>query len=86
MCTYYLEPINDRAKSFYGKAKVIEKTNGDVELQSYDTIVARISKGKLQRLWDGYSSTTMRHVNSFCTKYGVDSGGKSWWKSLEVTK
>ena len=33
MRTYYLEPINDRAKSFYGKAKVIEKTNGDVELQ-----------------------------------------------------
>lgn len=81
-----LKPINDRAKTFYKKAIVIEKPNGDVELESYNTIVARISKGKFQRLWDGYSATTMRHVNSFIATYGISGGGKAWWESLEVVK
>ena len=56
----------DRAKSFYGKAKVIEKDNGEKVLQSYNTEVCKISSnGEFVRLWDGYSVTTMRHVNSF---------------------
>lgn len=33
----------DRAKSFYGKAKVIEKDNGEKVLQSYNTEVCKIS-------------------------------------------
>lgn len=52
-------PTMDNRKSFYGKAKVIEKENG-------------------------YSATTMRHVNSFLQFFGVAGGGKSWWDSLEV--
>lgn len=57
----------DRAKSFYGKAKVIEKDNGE-----------------FVRLWDGYSVTTMRHVNSFLSFFGISGGGKSWWDSQPV--
>ena len=33
----------DRAKSFYGKAKVIETDNGEKVLQSYNTFVCRIT-------------------------------------------
>lgn len=80
-----LKPTNGR-KSFYNKAMVIEKDNGDIELKSYETIVARIRNGKFERLWDGYSATTMNHINSFIDAFGIDGGGKAWWTSLEVYK
>ena len=71
-------------KSFYGKAEVIERDNGDIELRSYDTIVARIRNGAFERLWNGYSATTMNHINSFIDTFGFDGGGKAWWISLEI--
>ena len=80
---YELHPINGR-KSFYGKAEVIEKENGDIELKSYQTIVARIRNGKFERLWSGYSMTTMAHINSFINLFGISGGGKAWWDGLEV--
>jgi hypothetical protein len=83
MKNYELKPTNGR-KSFYGKAEVIEKDNGDVELRSYNTIVARIRNGNFERLWSGYSATTMNHVNSFLDLFGIRGGGKAWWISLEV--
>lgn len=83
MRTFELKPINGR-KSFYGKAQAIEQDNGDIELRSYDTIVARIRNGKFERLWHGYSYTTINHVNSFIDTFGIDGGGKAWWDSLEV--
>lgn len=85
MRVFELAPTNGR-KSFYGKAAVIEKDNGDIELKSYDTIVARIRNGKFERLWNGYSATTMNHINSFIDVYGISGGGKAWWTSLEVYK
>lgn len=53
MRIYELTPVGyDRAKSFYGKAKVIE-TDGETLLQSYDTIVCKIDKsGEFVRMWD----------------------------------
>lgn len=80
---FELKPINGR-KSFYGKAEVIEKDNGDIELKSYQTIVARIRNGKFERLWSGYSMTTMNHINAFVDAFGIDGGGKAWWDALEV--
>ena len=83
MKMYDLKPINNR-KSFYGKASIIERDNGDIELRSYNTIVARVRDGKFERLWDGYSMTTMNHINSFIDAIGINGGGKAWWESLEV--
>jgi hypothetical protein len=85
MREYELKPIYDR-KSFYKKAMVIEHDNGDIELKSYNTIVARIRDGKFERLWDDYSATTMRHINSFIRTFGIDGGGKAWWTALEVVR
>jgi hypothetical protein len=85
MKTFELQP-NDNRKSFYNKAKVIEKDNGDIELQSYNTIVARIHNGRFERLWSGYSATTMRHINAFVDAFGINGGGKAWWTSLEVAE
>jgi len=84
MKRFDLPAMNDKAKSFYNKAIVIEQDNGDIELQSYTTIVCRIRNGKFERLWDGYSSTTMRHINSFLAFYGISGGGKAWWDKLDV--
>lgn len=83
MRTYELQPTNNR-KSFYGKATVIEHDSGDIELKSYNTIVARIHNGGFERLWSGYSMTTMNHINSFIDTFGIPGGGKAWWESLEV--
>lgn len=56
-------PVMDGTrKSFCGKAKVIEHDNGDICLISYSTLVARIHNGNFEKLWDGYSATTMRHI------------------------
>lgn len=76
MRIYELTPGGyDRAKSFYGKAKVIEK-DGETLLQSYDTIVCKIDKsGEFVRMWEGYSATTMRHINAFIEMFGISGGG-----------
>ena len=83
MANFELKPNNNR-KSFYGKAEVIERDNGDIELRSYNTIVARIRNGHFERLWSGYSATTMRHVNAFLDYFGISGGGKAWWMEQEV--
>ena len=80
---YELTPMgNDKAKSYYGKARVIETDNGETVLMSYDTEVCKITKsGEFVRLWDGYSATTMHHVNSFLLLFDIAGGGKAWWEA-----
>lgn len=50
MKQFDLPVVNDIRKSFYGKAKVTELDNGDIELTSYNTVVCRIHNGVFQRL------------------------------------
>ena len=84
MKRYELIPTDGR-KSFYGKATVIEKDNGEKVLQSYNTKVCKItSTGEFVRLWSGYSATTMRHVNSFLNLFNLSGGGKAWWDAQTV--
>ena len=79
MKIYELKPT-DNHKSFYGKAIIIEKDNGEKILQSYETKVCKItSEGEFVRMWSGYSATTMRHVNSFVQLFNIARGGKAWW-------
>ena len=81
---YELIPTDGR-KSFYGKAIVIEKDNGEKVLQSYNTEVCKITNGgEFVRLWSGYSATTMRHVNSFLDLFNLSGGGKAWWDAQTV--
>lgn len=66
MYTLELSPINSNRKSFYGKAKVIITDKGTVQLLSYETIVCEIDEfGNFNKLWDGKSQTTTRHINEF---------------------
>lgn len=83
MKIYELIPTNGR-KSFYGKAKVIE-CEGENFLQSYNAIVCKVDKnGKFVKMWDGYSATTMSHINDFVKLFNIDGGGKKWYESLEI--
>ena len=80
-----LEPMGLQ-KSFYGKAKYsfYEK---EYFLKSYDTIVCKMTLNRtLVRLWDGYSDTTLRHVNAFCRKCGLPKISKKDWMSMQVER
>ena len=69
-------------KSFYGKAKIVVAEEGTF-LRSYDTLVCCITpEHKFQKLWGGYSATTMRHINAFMKYLGVNKEGKHWWDNL----
>ena len=71
LCPYY-----NSAKSFYGKAKVIEIEN-DVFLVSYDTIVAFFNRDtKVAKVIDTYSATTLRHIKEFLKQSGFKAETK----------
>ena len=78
--TKKLEPKFDSRKSFYGKARVVEKDDGSKVLYSYSTPVVRIKDGKATLLRKGYvgwnaSPTTLRHVKDFLAQNGFKVGG-----------
>lgn len=69
-------------KSYYGKAMVIEDNN-KVQLKSYDTIVCEIDDGgNFVKLWNGYSVTTMKHVNDFRKLFNLETLNKKAWDNL----
>ena len=71
-----LYPYYDSAKSFYGKAKVIEVEN-DVFLISYDTIVAFFNRdAKVVQVYGTYSATTLRHIKEFLKQSGFKAESK----------
>jgi hypothetical protein len=76
----------DGHKSFYGKAKIIFDKEANVAyLRSYNTIVCsfNLNSGVFRRVWNGYSATTMRHINAFRAYHGLLALSKSEWLSLK---
>ena len=64
--SYELSPIGSQ-KSFYSKAIVGVTTEGIEILYSYGTpIIRRLPDKTLERLWDGWTKTTGRHIKAFC--------------------
>lgn len=63
MNLYELKPSGN-VKSFYGKAKILEE-DGTKTLFSYGTPIMRLKDGYYERLWDGWSVTTGRHIKAF---------------------
>lgn len=72
-------------KSYYKKAYVLKDGN-NLFLRSYNTIVCGIVNGKFLRYWDGYSSTTMKHVNDFRVQNGLTSLRKRDWDEIPVSE
>lgn len=87
MAIYALHPHYINQKSFYGKAHVIiDPTTNDAYLQSYSTIVAKISHGRFYHLWDYYSDTTMKHINEFRLENNFNAISKREWFALPVER
>ena len=71
---YDLPARFDARASFYGKAVVFHRENGDIELRSYQTIVACIkgysSPTATAEVYGKYSATTSRHIKEFLKQHG----------------
>lgn len=66
MKIYELKPTTTQ-KSFGGKAQVYIDFDGSETLYSYGTpIITRHTDGTLEKLWDGWTATTGKHIKSFC--------------------
>lgn len=70
MRIYELTPRYDSRKSFYGKAHVIERDDGTVELLSYNTIVS-IYDGVGVKHLGKWSQTTSRHQKEFERQFSI---------------
>lgn len=89
MREYFFElPCDDGHKSFHQKARVRENARGEKLLFSYGTAVCKLDAGgNFVRLWDGYSATTQRHINSFIRFYGSrQQCGKAAWLKTPVER
>lgn len=75
MNMYELTACYDARASFYGKARVIKKENGDLELHSYNTHVATI-KDEEAIVYGSYSQTTLRHIKEFLLQNGFEAKNK----------
>ena len=62
--------------------------NGYCYLFSHSTKVAKfnLKDGKLVRLWDGYSQTTMRHINEWLRLHWLPTITKKQWEEMEVAR
>ena len=57
-----------------------------VYLQSYDTLILATDKasGDTIKLWDGYTATTMKHINEYLCGRGHRMMGKKDWTAINV--
>lgn len=54
-------------------------------LVSYETVVCKVLKdGTFIRTWEGYSQTTMKHVNQFREMCGLPKINKAIWEKMNV--
>jgi hypothetical protein len=68
---------------FNGRAVIIPIENGFV-LKSYETEVAAIVGGSFFKLWNGYSVTTMKHINAFRYYFGFPGMNKREWVEMDT--
>lgn len=50
---------------------IIIKTDDAIYLQSYDTLILKYTPatGYIEKLWSGYSVTTLKHINIFMLQF-----------------
>ena len=70
-----LKPLNGQ-KSFGGKAQII-LIGSTIQLRSFETIVAEYNtQEEIINVFDWFSSTTAKHINSFLELYGFRNVSK----------
>lgn len=73
---YALEDFNTRAL-------IIPTENGSI-LKSYYTEVCKIENGEFFRLWEGFSVTTLKHINAYRRHFNMKALSKREWIEMEV--
>ena len=77
MNTYELKPVYDTAKSFYGKARVLDIAGGS-NLYSYDVkVVSILDKPRITCRLDQLTKTTLRHIKDFLKQNGYEAETKA---------
>lgn len=78
--SFQLEGFNNRAV-----VTRTEETSPLYKLQSYWTNVCAYNTetGMFFKLWDGYSATTMKHINIFRNYFGLPKLSKREWIEME---
>lgn len=79
-----LLPANGQ-RSFNHRAHILQDATGNLQLLSYETIVASFDPQtkELKKLWNGYSATTQKHINAFCDYCGIEGFNKKEWENLK---
>ena len=71
-----LKPLKGQ-KSFGGKAQIIIMNGNIIQLRSFETIVAEYNtKEDVINVFDWFSMTTAKHINSFLELYGFRNVSK----------
>ena len=71
-----LKPLNGQ-KSFGGKAQIIIMNGNIIQLRSFETIVAEYNtKEDVINVFDWFSMTTAKHINSFLELFGFRNVSK----------
>ena len=72
-----------RLDGFNNRAIIKPVENGYI-LQSYETDVCSYIDGSFKKLWEGYSNTTLKHVNLFCEWLNIPGYDKYGWVMLDT--
>ena len=97
---FYLKANYNKKKFYKGNPQIVVTDNNERILMSYDTPICLYDEhGHFIRLWDDYSSTTMRHIKEFIFQYHfmygynelgavdiADKMCKKEWMKLPVTE
>lgn len=66
------------------RAVVLKYDCDCVLLKSYKTIVAAIVGTQFIKLWDGFSVTTLKHINQFLSAYNGATVNKRAWIEMDT--
>lgn len=83
-----LKAIKENENGFtlegFGNRAVVYPFEGGYILQSYYTEVACITDGKFYKLWDGFSVTTLKHINAFRKWANMNTLSKREWIETDL--
>lgn len=80
-----ISKVYSKTKKICDRAIILYDNYNTKTLKSYHTYICRIDRdGNFTKLWDGYSATTMKHINIFREMFGLSTMTKYDWIMLNI--